>query len=81
MATDETPRSKANDAADNFDAEIVERDEDRVEDDQAEQQDLNQGMDTGTHDSKRFGVRWGPSYRKHVKPAEPKKTDDDTKGS
>jgi hypothetical protein len=29
----------------------------------SEQQDLNQGMDTGTHDSVRHGVNWGPAYQ------------------
>ena len=28
-----------------------------------EQQDLNQGMETGTHPSAHQGVNWGPSYR------------------
>ena len=28
-----------------------------------ERQDLNQGMDTGTHSSVHRGVNWGPSYR------------------
>jgi len=28
-----------------------------------EQQDLNQGMDTGTHSSVHRGVNWGPAYR------------------
>jgi hypothetical protein len=39
------------------------REEQRRESEEAEQQDLNQGMDTGTHDSNRHGVDWGPSYR------------------
>ncbi len=30
---------------------------------QNEQQDLIQGMQTGTHDSIRHGIRWGPSYQ------------------
>jgi hypothetical protein len=30
---------------------------------QDEQQDLNQGMDTGTHDTTRHGVQWGHAYR------------------
>jgi hypothetical protein len=33
---------------------------------------LNQGMDTGTHDSTRHGVEWGRSYRTRPKKAEPK---------
>jgi hypothetical protein len=40
---------------------------------QDEQQDLNQGMDTGTHDSTRHGVDWGRSYRTRNKPSDSKK--------
>lgn len=40
------------------------REEDRDEGGHIEQQDLNQGgLDTGTHDSTRHGVDWGPAYR------------------
>jgi hypothetical protein len=39
------------------------KDELRHTDEQIEQQDLNQGMDTGTHDSTRHGVDWGRSYQ------------------
>jgi hypothetical protein len=38
-------------------------DELRHTNEQIEQQDLNQGMDTGTHDSTRHGVDWGKSYQ------------------
>jgi len=38
-------------------------DELRHTDEQIEQQDLNQGMDTGTHDSTKHGVDWGRSYQ------------------
>jgi hypothetical protein len=39
------------------------KDELRHADEQIEQQDLNQGFDTGTHDSTRHGVDWGKSYQ------------------
>ena len=39
------------------------KDELRHADEQIEQQDLNQGMDTGTHDSTRHGVDWGKSFQ------------------
>jgi len=42
------------------------REEERLTGERNAQQDLNQGMDTGTHSSTRLGVDWGPSYR--VKP-------------
>jgi hypothetical protein len=38
-------------------------DELRHTDEQIVQQTLNQGMDTGTHDSTRHGVDWGKSYQ------------------
>jgi Protein of unknown function (DUF2934) len=39
------------------------REEERLTEERIEQQDLNQGMDTGTHSSTHLGVDWGPSYR------------------
>ncbi len=38
---------------------------------QNEQQDLNQGMATGTHASTHSGINWGPSYRMRSKDVEP----------
>lgn len=35
----------------------------------AEQEDLNQGIQTGTYDSRRSGINWGPSYRRRRKVA------------
>ena len=49
MSTEEKPRSKESEAADNMESEMEGRDESRSEDERAEQQDPNQGMDTGTH--------------------------------
>lgn len=43
--------------------EMERREEERLTGERIEQQDLNQGMDTGTHSSTRLGVDWGPSYR------------------
>jgi hypothetical protein len=66
---------------DNLDAKEEQRVEERHIAERNEEQDLNQGMDTGTHDSTRRGVAWGPSYqvrsttiRKRQKKDEPKKT-------
>ena len=39
------------------------REEERLTDERIEQQDVNQGMDTGTHSSAHRGVNWSPSYR------------------
>ena len=44
-------------------AEVEQREEGRRTIERIEQQDLNQGMDTGTHSSIHRGVNWGPSYR------------------
>ena len=47
----------------NLNAKEEQRDEERHTTERNEEQDLNQGMDTGTHDSPRHGVAWGPSYQ------------------
>ena|SRR5579872_1998049 len=44
-------------------AELGQREEGRRDIERGEQQDLNQGMDTGTHSSIHRGVNWGASYR------------------
>jgi hypothetical protein len=43
--------------------EVELRKEERLAGERIEQEDLNQGMDTGAHSSTRHGVDWGPSYR------------------
>jgi hypothetical protein len=42
--------------------EMEQREDGRREHEGGVQQDLNQGMDTGTHDNTRRGINWGPSY-------------------
>jgi hypothetical protein len=44
----------------------------RVENEQDEQQDLNQGMATGTHSTTKSGVNWPASYRVKPRPEEKK---------
>jgi hypothetical protein len=63
-----------NDTSKSADLEAAQEDrgEERHTAEEIEQQDLNQGMDTGTHDSTRHGVEWGRSYRTRPKKAEPK---------
>jgi hypothetical protein len=62
----EAEESKAMDQESNIaneiESEMEGRDEDRRVSDRAEREDLNQGMETGTHDSTRSGVKWGSSY-------------------
>jgi hypothetical protein len=60
MATNDERKSKI---ADQMEQEMEDRDDERVQEDRAERENLNQGMDTGTHDSIHRGVKWGPSYR------------------
>jgi Protein of unknown function (DUF2934) len=43
--------------------EMEQREEGRLTNEQNEQQDLNQGMVTGTHSSAYGGMNWSPSYR------------------
>ena len=52
---------------------VEDREEIRRESERVEQQDLNQGTDTGTHDTTRRGVKWGDSYRGKKGPNKSKK--------
>jgi hypothetical protein len=50
-------------AAEDFRKKIEGRGQERRTNERNEQQDLNQGMETGTHSSSHQGVDWGSSYR------------------
>ncbi len=50
-------------AEEKLDAEMEQHAGARRANERAKQQDLNQGMDTGTHESGRTGINWGPSYQ------------------
>jgi hypothetical protein len=56
-------KTKTLEAEEKLRQEMERREEERLTGERIEQQDLNQGMDTGTHSSTRLGVDWGPSYR------------------
>jgi len=56
-------RSDSLEAEQELREEVELREEDRLTDERIEQQDVNQGMDTGTHSSAHRGVNWSPSYR------------------
>ncbi len=60
-----TERSKSGsfEAEKELRGQMDQREEVRRTDEQNEQQDLNQGMATGTHSSAHLGIHWGPSYR------------------
>jgi flagellar biosynthesis/type III secretory pathway protein FliH len=59
-------------AAQELAAESTVRDEGRVEIARNEQEDLNQGMQTGTHDALHTGIKWGSSYKVKATTANPK---------
>ena len=50
-------------AAQELEAETDQHQADRLQAELNEQQDLNQGMQTGTHDAVHNRIRWGASYR------------------
>jgi hypothetical protein len=56
-------KSDGLEAADELRQEMELRQDGRLTGERIEQQDLNQGMDTGTHSSTHLGVNWGSSYR------------------
>jgi hypothetical protein len=76
MSDTEDPKDKI---ANELEAEMEERDESRLEAERTELEDLNQGMSTGTTDSTRHGVKWGPSYTSSGAAAAPKKVPEDQK--
>ena len=66
----------------NVDAKEEQREEDRVVSEKIVQQDLNQGMDTGTHSSIHRGVNWSSAYQIHNTPSpNHEKKDEPTKAS
>jgi hypothetical protein len=88
MSTEEKPKAsepaenaeaKMEQVADNLEAEMEKRDEIRHKDERVERQDLNQGFDTGTHDSTHAGVNWPASYTIHPKANKPKEAPEEDK--
>ena len=63
MTDDKKIPDRGSKAGEELEAEIEYREEDQALEDRAIEQDLNQGFDTGTHDSIRRGVNWPASYR------------------
>jgi hypothetical protein len=83
MSTEQVPKSKESEVAkkveskisevaEDMESKMEERDEGRSEHQRIEQQDLNQGIDTGTHDSTRSGVNWPASFKTHPMEEKPK---------
>ncbi len=65
MAETDSTKTKSGSlkAEEKLDVEMEQHAEPRRAKERATQQDLNQGMDTGTHESGRTGINWGPSYK------------------
>jgi hypothetical protein len=63
MADTEKAKSEFVDVDAQVDAEERQLEQERHTHEQIEQQDLNQGMDTGTNSSVHRGVNWPPEYR------------------
>jgi len=62
---------RKNDAANQLESEMEQRDQERALNDRAQREDLNQGMDTGTHDSIHRGVNWAPEFSVRPRPNKP----------
>lgn len=60
MSTNGGRKSKT---AKQMEAELEDRQNIRREKERDQAEDLNQSIQTGTHDSERTGVNWPPSYR------------------
>jgi len=84
MNNDKTAPDPKSKAADEFEAEIEDREEDEDSKERATRENLNQGSDTGTTDFVHRGANWPPSYRvrtkekKETPSAEPRKDTKDT---
>ena len=61
MPEDEKAEEKIRDQE--IEADQDDHEQERVENELDEQQDLNQGMSTGTHSTTRTGANWPRSYR------------------
>jgi hypothetical protein len=56
-------KDRKSEIAEQMEAEIEYREDGYLDDERAKREDLNQGIDTGTHDFIHRGVNWPPSYR------------------
>ena len=58
-----TAEQRKSEIAEEMEAQIEYREETHRVDERARREDLNQGLETGTHDFTHRGVNWPPSYR------------------
>jgi hypothetical protein len=70
-SADEERRSHT---AEEMESKIEAREEARREEERGEFEDLNQSIQTGTHDLIHSGIRWGPSYKTRRKRSESKQS-------
>lgn len=54
---------RKSDTAEEMEAKMEDREQVRREAERGEWEDLNQSIQTGTHDATRRGIRWGASYK------------------
>jgi len=76
MRTEEEKSKAAEETA----AEMEERQEVRRQKEQSQWQDLNQGIQTGTHDTQYTGPRWGSSYKIRRKKSKSGQSGEEKKG-
>lgn len=67
-----TTEERKTNTAEEMEWEMEDREAFRREREQGRFEDLNQGIQTGTYDSRRTGIKWGPSYRVRQKARKPK---------
>lgn len=60
---DRDTRDRESRTVEEMEAEAERHEEEQLSEERATRQDLNQGFDTGTHDSTHRGVNWPPSYK------------------
>lgn len=69
-----TTKQEESRTANEMELEMEDRQNARREHEREGLEDLNQGFQTGTYDSRKAGVKWGPSYRvrKRTRKSQPK---------
>lgn len=55
--------NRKSEIAEEMEADIEYREDGYLDDERSRREDLNQGINTGTHDFTHRGVNWPPSYR------------------
>jgi hypothetical protein len=63
MEASMSTEDRKSEIAEEMEADIEYREDSYLDNERAGREDLNQGMNTGTHDFTHRGVNWPPSYR------------------